>query len=272
VTLNELEGDMRGMFFRGVVLGSLTAVLVLGASAALAGTGIGGIFNLGQSNTVNATSSLSGSTAGAQLAVANTSTASGARGLSLNSSGSVGTLLAHNSTGPAAAFQSPASVAPFLVNSTGRVTNLNADLLDGIHSSGFVQGKGKVYTLAVSIPRHTDGTINTYIPSRLTAPGFVNISFNCPPTSGSGDSVGISNYSSAGQNIFFRNDDYPSVYYDQLSASSGIGFNANDGGDITTVTVQGAPSGLQTVTTATVSTVVRSSDCFFQVQALTTNP
>jgi hypothetical protein len=132
---------MRGMFFRGVVLGSGTAVLVLGASAALAGTGVGGIFNLGQSNTVNGASSLSGSTAGAQLTVSNTSTSG--RGLSVNGAGPSAALLAHNSAGPAAAFQSPASVAPFSVNSTKQVTGLNASLLGGMNST---QLMGQVYS------------------------------------------------------------------------------------------------------------------------------
>ena len=110
---------MRGMFLRGVVVGSVTAALVLSASAALAGTGVGGIFNLGQSNTVNATSSLSGSTStGAQLSVSNASTTTGARGLTVNSASSSAALLAHNSAGPAAAFQSPSSVSPFNVPET----------------------------------------------------------------------------------------------------------------------------------------------------------
>lgn len=124
---------MRGTFIRGVVVGSVTAVLTVSASAALAGTGVGGIFNLGQSNTVNAGSSLSGSTGGSELTVSNASTSG--RGLSVNGAGGVAALLAHNSNGPAGAFQTPASASPFLVNSTHKVTSLNADLLDGLDSS-----------------------------------------------------------------------------------------------------------------------------------------
>lgn len=129
---------MRGMFFRGVLLGSLTAVLVLSASAALAGTGVGGIFNLGRSNTVNQTSSLSGSSSGAQLSVSNSSTGSADYGIRVNGVSAAPALVAHNSAGPAALFFSPTTVAPFAVNSTQKVANLNADRLDGLHSSAFV--------------------------------------------------------------------------------------------------------------------------------------
>jgi hypothetical protein len=126
---------MRGMFFRGVVVGSVTAVLVMSASAALAGTGVGGIFNLGQSNTVNAQSSLTGSTGGAELTVSNNSTSG--RGMTVNGKGTVASLLAQNTAGPAGAFLVPASQSPFLVNSTHKVTSLNADLLDGLDSTAF---------------------------------------------------------------------------------------------------------------------------------------
>lgn len=125
-------------FVRGVVVGSLTAALVLGASTALAGTGVGGIFNLGKANTVNGGSSLSGSTAGAQLTVSNTSTSG--RAVSLNGSSSSAAMLVHNSAGSAAAFQTPASVAPFSVNSTVQVPSLNASLLGGHAASFYLPG------------------------------------------------------------------------------------------------------------------------------------
>jgi hypothetical protein len=122
---------LRGNFLRGVVLGSATSALVLGASAALAGTGVGGVFDLGQSNSVNQSSSLTGSSSGSELTVSNTSSNSGARGLTVNGSSPTTALLAHNSTGSAASFQTPANVAPFVVNSSVRIPSLNASLLGG---------------------------------------------------------------------------------------------------------------------------------------------
>jgi len=43
-------------FFKGVVLGAVTSTLVLGAAAALAGTGVGDVFNREQTNTVDRSS------------------------------------------------------------------------------------------------------------------------------------------------------------------------------------------------------------------------
>jgi hypothetical protein len=63
---------MRRMFFNGVLLGSVTTTVVLIAATAFAGTGIGAVFNLGRTNTVNAMSTLTGSTAGRMLQVTNT--------------------------------------------------------------------------------------------------------------------------------------------------------------------------------------------------------
>ena len=55
---------------RWALLGAATAALVV-TTTALGGSGVGGIFNLGQTNTVNGTSSLTGTTGSAQLRVAN---------------------------------------------------------------------------------------------------------------------------------------------------------------------------------------------------------
>lgn len=55
--------------------------LVLATTAAVAGSGVGGVFNLGQTNTVNAPTQLQGSTTAQQLRVLNRSTATGAVGV-----------------------------------------------------------------------------------------------------------------------------------------------------------------------------------------------
>lgn len=267
---------MRGMFFRGVVVGSVTSILVLSASAALAGSGVGGIFNLGKSNAVNKTSSLTGAAKGAtQLLVSNSATSTGSRGLQVSGHSPVAALLAQNSLGEAASFQSGSSFPPFEVNSTKKVTNLNADQLDGIDSSGLIQGKGKVYTLAVSFPRPGSGTTaNTYTPSPAVVPGFANVSFECPPLTMGGAFLDVKNLSGGGINIFASNAAFPSDLYYAVPTDGTYGFSTREAGDITTITIQGQPpsTGLQTVTTATVSTLVRDYDCHFQIQALTTNP
>ena len=72
-------------FFMGVVVGAVVSVVTLFATAAVAGTGVGGIFNLGRANMVNATTRLSGDSAGRQLQVSNSSTKKGAAGIGITS-------------------------------------------------------------------------------------------------------------------------------------------------------------------------------------------
>jgi hypothetical protein len=91
------------------------------ATTALAGTGVGAAFNLGATNTVNALSSLVGSTAGPMLKVDN------------------------NGTGSALQLEANAGKSPLTVNAdAGKATNLNADKLDGKDSSGFYAVGSKV--------------------------------------------------------------------------------------------------------------------------------
>jgi hypothetical protein len=145
---------------------------------ALAGSGIGGVFNLGVSNSVNAKTALSGSTGAPQLAVTNTSTSSSAYGfsatnassapaiagtnnanglgVSASSTSGIGVLAVSGSAtqpglrarnkggGPAADFTVNSGLAPFTVSSQTKVNNLNADLVDGFHVNQIMSGGGRV--------------------------------------------------------------------------------------------------------------------------------
>jgi hypothetical protein len=98
---------------------ALVLALLFGvASIALAGTGANGVFNLGVKNTVNVVTQLVSSAgagpAGPMLSVDNNSSATGATGLEI---------------------LTEAGKPPMMVNRTTRVTNLNADRLDGKDSS-----------------------------------------------------------------------------------------------------------------------------------------
>jgi hypothetical protein len=91
----------------------LTVILALTvglASTALAGTGVGARFQLGQTNTVNAITKLVGSAVGPSLQIDNNSTDAAATALDL---------------------QVEPGKAPMKVNSATQVANLNADKLDG---------------------------------------------------------------------------------------------------------------------------------------------
>lgn len=156
---------------RTAVVAALIGACAAAATVAVAGTGIGGVFNLGQTNSVDATSRLQGaSSSGAQLAVTNTSTAGAALGLNVtnNSANSPAILATNNSSGngvqatstggfafsgqtassslpalratntggfPAASFVVNSGVAPFRVNSVTKVIGLNADYVDGKDAS-----------------------------------------------------------------------------------------------------------------------------------------
>jgi hypothetical protein len=161
---------MNRSFLKGCAVGAV-CVLVGGISTlALAGSGVGGVFNLGVSNSVDAQTKLTGAAAGtAQLQVSNTSAGAGSIGVrgnnastaaalqGENSSGGVGVygistngfgVLAQSSSVSSAAFKAQnsgggtagsfvvnAGVAPLKVNSSTKVAGLNADQLDGFDST-----------------------------------------------------------------------------------------------------------------------------------------
>jgi hypothetical protein len=103
---------------KSVLVGVGAATAVIAITAAASGTGVGAVFNLGKTNTVNATSSLTGSTKHSMMSVTN------------------------NGGGTALSLQVGKGKAPFNVNSDGRVANLNASFLGGLAAGQFVQGGG----------------------------------------------------------------------------------------------------------------------------------
>jgi hypothetical protein len=160
---------MHGSFLKGAVVGLVCAVIG-GATVALAGSGIGGVFNLGQANTVDAQTQLSGATAGsAQLQVNNTSASASSEGVHVLNASNAAAMMGENSStgtgvygtstngfgvlatsasastaamkaqnsggGTAGSFVVNAGVTPFKVNSSTKVASLNADQLDGLDSS-----------------------------------------------------------------------------------------------------------------------------------------
>lgn len=91
------------------------------AATALAGSGVGGVFNLGQTNRVDAITRLIGVVTGPGLAVSNTATDPAATALDLR------VRVGH---------------APMTVNSRTVVANLNADLLDGMDPDDLAEPRG----------------------------------------------------------------------------------------------------------------------------------
>ena len=118
-----------------VGLAVILALTVGVVSTALAGTGVGSAFNLGKTNTVSAISKLVGSVAGPSLLIDNNSTNSAATALDL---------------------QVEAGKAPMKVNRTTKVTNLNADKLDGM-DAGQLQGFSTIQVRTIEVS-HAPGT------------------------------------------------------------------------------------------------------------------
>lgn len=111
------------------------------APTSLAGTGVGAVFNLGQTNSVNVPTTLTGTVDSRMLQVTNTNTGTGAGGISVvNSSTTAPSVRARNTGGgPALALFTPNNTPPIVTNSTGLVANLNADRLDGKSSTDFLR-------------------------------------------------------------------------------------------------------------------------------------
>jgi hypothetical protein len=103
---------------KGAFVGAVASSIVMISASALAGTGIGGVFNLGKTNTVNAQTTLTGKVKGQSLQLTN-------RG-----------------SGPALGITVRAGTAPLVVSAkAGKAINLNADKLDG-HDSSFFASQG----------------------------------------------------------------------------------------------------------------------------------
>ena len=79
---------MNRSFLKGAAVGVVCALLG-GATVALAGSGVGGVFNLGVSNSVDAKTALTGAYGETQLEVTNTGGANGVQGVS-NGGGAAG--------------------------------------------------------------------------------------------------------------------------------------------------------------------------------------
>jgi hypothetical protein len=139
-------------FLKGTLAGGVGAAAVLAATAAFAGTGIGGVFNLGQVNTVNATSTLTGAKPdGAQLQVTNTSTTGAAAGLSVTTA---------------------AGKPPLTVSNNVLVPRLNAQFLGGYAANGLGRvGLAATENLAAFSSPTTQATVSITAPAK----GFVRL-------------------------------------------------------------------------------------------------
>ena len=111
-----------------VISAGLLVLVVAGTAAA--GSGIGGVFNLGATNTVNALTQLVGNYS-KMLHIKNTSTSTSSFVLGLQTAYGTPLQLIGSTSKP-----------PFTTNSGVKVANLNADKLDGLDQSAFLRSTG----------------------------------------------------------------------------------------------------------------------------------
>jgi hypothetical protein len=145
---------------KSVIIGVGSAAAVIALTGAAAGSGVGAVFNLGKTNKVGATSSLTGSTGHPMLSVTN------------------------SGTGPALSLHAGKGRAPLSVNSATRVPDLNASLLGGLAASQFIQGNGQSRSFGINMSTASNSTKNL-----LSVPGFGTLSASCTSASGGSATV-----------------------------------------------------------------------------------
>jgi hypothetical protein len=146
----------------GTVVAYVALFVALGGTAVATTQG----FILGSTNRVDAATAVTNVRAdGTQNAIANPllsfhnlTTATGATALALNVA---------------------SGHAPFTTNSAAKVANLNADRLDGIDSTGLIQGQGRIVTIDRLVVSGGEGTV-------LSLPGFITVFYNCRGTGNTG--------------------------------------------------------------------------------------
>ena len=147
---------MKTAFLKGVMFGAVVCGMTVVSTAALAGTGIGSVFNIGTANRTNASTVLLGSTNGQQLRVVNNArTGTGVTGIGIHTA---------------------SNEPPLAVDSKTRVNNLNADLLDGQTSAAFVTGGGRITSARIAPP------ISNSVSTVIAVPTFGALEAICAQT------------------------------------------------------------------------------------------
>jgi hypothetical protein len=155
---------------RSAVTTAIVLALVIAGTTLAAATG--DPLKLGMTNTINAITTWSGAATSRLLQISNTSTAAGARALSLLSSAAASTLYVQNTgTGPGIQISVAAGKPPLTVNgAAGKATNLNADKLDGLDSTQLQRDATTTLTTEVDGTTGTSGTEVDWVSWPFTQP------------------------------------------------------------------------------------------------------
>jgi hypothetical protein len=136
----------------------------------------------------------------------------------------------------------------------------DSDNLDGIDSTGFVQGGGRAVGQAIAEAPGDHFFLG------VPMAGFIRLSYQCPNTLTNFGYFNVYNDSGGPANVFLDSGGGNPTYL-QMAAGGHQQFPAAASGDSYFIQAQGGP-GIETIEAATVN---RSSDCHAQAQALLTN-
>ncbi len=251
---------MRSRYVRGLLIGAMAGGLAVSATNAIAGSGVGAVFNLGKANRVNRVTVLQGSTTARLLQVTNTG------------------------AGPALQLKVKAGTTPMQVSSETRVDHLNADKLDGLDSTAFrnVADPVDAATLGgqppASFVQSDAGVVQKVLRGRLTeplssgngailpVPGFGSIEASCGAGGTPSYRLFWRNSSGGPADVWFADSSTGTTYANPASGSGAYVAPIDAAADrIVTVTV-GLAGG--TVTTVTVSAHAGGGGCVFYAQAI----
>jgi hypothetical protein len=134
----------------------------------------------------------------------------------------------------------------------------DAGTLDGIDSTGFVQGAGQVDRRAIAIAPSTIAFLDDPLF------GLLRLRYSCPSTQGFPGTLTIVNSSAGALNLFVERKGVTS--FSQPASAASVSFPADPGGEEFHVQAQGF-GGVVTIEAATVN---RTTDCHAQAQGLLT--
>jgi hypothetical protein len=155
---------------------------------------------------------------------------------------------------------------PMAVNSPTKVTDLNADQIDGLNSTDFVQGSGVAISAARTVTKGNFFYLyDAFQKDRLG----LNVAYRCPDPLSNQGLLRFTNYTSGTVNVFSDNGSADPVYTTVAPGGSGATSDydqaTNPSGERITIQVQGSRVG-----TVEVFSVHRANDCHAQAQALVT--
>jgi hypothetical protein len=140
----------------------------------------------------------------------------------------------------------------------------DAERLDGLDSTQFIQGSGQAIGAAIAVP------VNTFQSHRLVEFGtlasndYFGVYFRC--TSTSTDAIFIQNFGTSAVNLFFESGGANPDYHQIAGNRGSVEFPASKTGDSFHLQIHG-PFGLATLEIATVH---RANDCHAQAQGVLT--